>query len=398
MDKPGASGPLSGVRIIDMSSVVLGPYATLILADLGAEVIKIEAPAGDIMRHAGKAPAPAMGAIYMALNRNKRSVVLDLKKPAAQKALQRLLQGADVFFHNVRAGGIKRLGFDYAAVRALNEAIVYVHCVGFGSGGPYAERQAYDDLVQAASGFADLIARRDGGDPAYVPSLIADKTAGLHAVYATLAALFHRQRTGEGQFVEVPMLETFTMFNLVENLYGATFRPPTGTMAYTRSVNPNRRPYPTRDGFIAIVPYSDAQWAQFFEMGGRPGVMEEPRFKTYEQRTEHIGELYAIIREVSATKTTEEWMSLLGEANIPAMRYNTLEEALEEPHLVQSGFFEARESETVGPYLSMRHPVSFAGTPASVQRDPPALGADTEAVLREAGLTNEEIAALRTAS
>jgi len=379
-----------------MSTVVLGPYATLILGDLGADVIKIETGAGDIVRHAGKAPAPGMGPLYMALNRNKRSVKLDLRKPQAKEAMRRLLGGADIFFHNVRLGGISRLGFNYEAVRAVNPSLVYVHCVGYGSDGAYAGRQAYDDLVQAASGFADLLRARDSvegreSEPAYMPSLIADKTAGLHAVYATLAALFHRERTGEGQFVEVPMLETFTMFHLVENLYGRSFVPPTGGMAYTRSVNPNRRPYPTKDGYIAIVPYSDDQWAQFFDLGGRPGVMEEPRFRTYEARTENIGALYALIREVARTRTTEEWLKLLDEAHIPAMRYNRLEDVLEEPHLVSSDFFQTRHHAQAGDYVTMRHPVRFEVSPADIERDPPLLGADTESVLREAGLSEAEI-------
>ncbi len=391
-DKTGAgpTGPLAGVRIVDMSSVVLGPYATMILGDLGADIVKVETGAGDTMRHAGKAPAPAMGPVHMALNRNKRSIKLDLKKPRAREAMTRLLQNADVFIHNVRAGGVKRLGFDYESVAKLNPAIVYVHCVGFGSGGAYAERQAYDDLIQAASGFADLHALRDKSDPAYAPSLIADKTTGLHAVYATLAALFHRARTGEGQFVEVPMLESFTMFNMVENLYGRTFEPPTAKMAYTRSVNPNRRPYPTQDGFIAIVPYSDDQWAEFFAIGGRPGVMDDPKFATYAARTEHIGELYAIIREVARTKTTDEWVRLLGEANIPAMRYNTLDAVLDDEHLKSVGFFQERAHPDVGTYRAMRHPVRFSRTPASIARDPARLGADGPDILAELGFSTDE--------
>lgn len=392
--KAPPQGPLAGLKVIDLSTVVLGPYATLLFGDLGAEVIKIEAPPGDIMRHAGKAPAPLMGPIFMALNRNKRSVRLDLREPLAKEALRRLLAEADVFFHNIRMGGMRRLGFDYEAVRALNPRLVYVHCVGFGSDGPHGDRQAYDDLVQAASGFADLLAIRDGGEPAYAPALVADKATGLYAAAAMLAALVHRLRSGEGQFVEVPMLECFTQFNLVENLYGRTFLPPCGPMAYSRSVNPNRRPYPTQDGFIAIVPYSDDQWAEFFALGGRPGVMAEPRFATYEARTEHIGALYALIREVTATKTTLEWLHLLGKAEIPAMRFNRLEEVLEDPHLAAVGFFETREHPDVGPYVAMRHPVRFSATPAAIGREPPRLGADTEAVLREIGMSEAEIARL----
>ncbi len=384
-------GPLSGVKIVDLSTVVFGPYATMLLADMGAEVIKVETGKGDTMRHAGKAPAPGMGGVFMALNRNKRSVTLDLSKPASKRAFSRLLETADVFFHNVRSGGIKRLGFDYESVKSLNKDIIYVHGVGYGSQGLYGGRQAYDDLVQAASGFADLVVMRDGGDPEYVPSIVADKTAGLHATYATIAALFHRERTGQGQFVEVPMLEAFTMFNLVENLYRKTFLPPTGGMGYTRSINPNRKPYPTKDGFISIVPYNDEQWAQFFEVGGRAGVMDDPRFATYEQRTDNIGDLYAIIREVSGTKTTDEWLELLGSLNIPAMRYNKLDEVLEEPHLKSVGFFTERDHKNAGKYISMAHPVRFEQSPAEVRSDPEMLGESTGQVLKEIGLSDAEI-------
>lgn len=385
-----ASGPLAGVKIVDMSSVVLGPFATLIFGDLGAEVTKIESgqagKGGDLMRYAGKSPTGDLGPIYMALNRNKASVQLDAKTEQGRAALTALLRDADVFFHNVRMAGMERLGFGYEQVKAINPGIVYVHCAGFGEGGPYEKRQAYDDLIQGASGFAALNALRSGGSPEYAPSLVADKTVGLFATYATLAALYHRERTGQGQFVQVPMLEAFTFFNMVENLYGETFIPASYGMAYTRSINPNRKPYPTKDGYIGLVPYSDAQWAEFFEIGGMPGVFEDPRFSTYTARVEHITELYGLIEEVAATKTTAEWLDLLDAANIPAMRYNTMEEVLQDPHLAAVGFFAEREHPVAGRYRSMRHPVHFSETPASVRSDPARLGADTETVLESLGL------------
>ncbi len=382
-----AGGPLQGVKIVDMSSVVLGPFATLILADLGAEVIKVETPGrGDIMRYAGASPTGDLGPIYANLNRNKRSVVLDGKTDAGKAALTALLRDADVFFHNVRMAGMERLGFGYEAVKAIRPDIVYVHCAGFGAGGPYEHRQAYDDLIQGASGFAALNAMRSGGDPEYAPSLVADKTVGLFATYATLAALFHRQRTGEGQFVQVPMLESFTFFNMVENLYGETFLPGNGRMAYTRSINANRKPYRTADGYIGLVPYSDDQWAQFFEMGGRPGVFDDPRFSDYKSRTEHIGELYALIGEVALTKTTDAWLRLLDEANIPAMRYNTMETVLEDPHLKAVEFFREIQHPEAGPMRSMTHPVRFSATPATVRAPAPRHGADTETILASLGL------------
>ncbi len=386
MPDPAAAGPLAGVRIIDMSSVVLGPFATLVFGDLGAEVIKIETGRGDIMRYAGASPTGDLGPIYACLNRNKSSVTLDAKAPDGKAALAALLKSADVFFHNVRLAGMARLGFGYEAVKAINPGIVYVHCAGYGEGGPYSGRQAYDDLIQAASGFAHLSSMRDGSPPAYAPSLVADKTVGLFAAYATLAALYHRERTGEGQFVQVPMLEAFTFFNMVENLYGETFLPGNGKVAYTRSVNASRKPYPTKDGHIALVPYSDEQWKTFFELGGRPGVFDDPRFATYEARTEHVGELYALIEEVSATRTTGEWLVLLAEADIPAMRFNRMIDVLTDPHLAATGFFAERSHPQAGAYRSMRHPVHFSATPAGIRRDPPRLGADTETVLASLGL------------
>tara|TARA_R110002096_G_scaffold102410_3_gene226233 strand:+ start:1389 stop:2561 length:1173 start_codon:yes stop_codon:yes gene_type:complete len=390
MTEPTPSGPLAGIKIVDMSSVVLGPFATLILGDLGADVVKVEAgqtgKAGDMMRYAGASPTGDLGPIYTALNRNKRSVLLDVKTPEGKAALTALLKDADVFFHNVRLAGMDRLGFGYEAVKAINPDIIYVHCAGFGVGGEYEHRQAYDDLIQGASGFAALNAMRSGGAPEYAPSLVADKTVGLFATYATLAALFHRERTGRGQFVQVPMMESFTFFNMVENLYGETFIPGNGRLAYTRSINANRKPYATQDGYIGLVPYSDEQWAQFFEIGGRPEVFQDPRFSTYSARTENINELYAMIEEVAATKTTDEWLTLLDAANIPAMRYNTMEAVLTDPHLTQVGFFQERVHPQAGAYRAMKHPVTFSDSPASIRLDPPCLGADTETVLESLGL------------
>ncbi len=379
-------GPLAGITVVDMSTVVLGPFATLIFGDLGAEVIKIEsargALPGDIMRYAGASPTGDLGPIFTALNRNKASVDLDLTEEENKATLVRHLASADVFFHNVRMAGMERLGLGYEAVKAINPRIIYVHCAGFGAGGAYEKRQAYDDLIQAASGFADLFRLRDGSDPQYAPSLVADKTVGLFAAYATMAALFHRERTGEGQFVQVPMMECFTFFNLVENLYGETFLPGNGRLAYSRSVNKHRKPYPTKDGFISIVPYADSQWETFFRLGGRPDVFSDPRFSTYKARTEHIGELYAIIGDVSSSKTTDEWLEILANEQIPAMRYNTMADVLSDPHLTSVGFFQEHEHPEAGPYRTMRHPVSFSATPASIREHPPRFGADTAAFKR----------------
>jgi crotonobetainyl-CoA:carnitine CoA-transferase CaiB-like acyl-CoA transferase len=385
------TGPLKGLRVVDMSTVVLGPFATLNLADLGAEVIKIENDegkfGGDMMRHAGDNPTGDLGPIFASLNRNKKSITLNGKKAADKAIILELIKHADVFFHNVRLAGMKRLGLDYESVKAIKPDIIYIHCAGFGQGGEYSHRQAYDDLIQCASGFASLFELRgDSGRPLYAPSLIADKTIGLFASNATLAALYHREKTGEGQFVQVPMFEAFTWFNMVENLWGETYVPGNGKMAYTRSVNANRKPYPTKDGFIGLVPYDDRQWRKFFELGGQPGVFDDPRFSDYTQRTKNIHALYAKIEEISATKTTDEWLKLLDENNIPAMRYNRLPEVLSDPHLEQVGFFSVKESAKIGKYRSLRHPVLYSASPASVYADPPTLGQDNDEIFAALGM------------
>ena len=388
------TGPLKGLKVVDMSTVVLGPFATLNLADMGAEVIKVENGdgkfAGDMMRHAGDSPTGDLGPIYTALNRNKKSITLNGKHADQKAVIIELLKHADVFFHNIRMAGMERLDLDYDSVKAINPKIIYIHCAGFGQGGEYAHRQAYDDLIQCASGFASLFEMRgDSGRPLYAPTLVADKTIGLFAVNATLAALYHREKTGEGQFVQVPMFEAFTWFNMVENLWGETFIPGNGRMAYTRSINPNRKPYPTKDGYIGLVPYNDAQWERFFELGGKPGIFEDPRFSTYKERTKNITELYALIEDIASNKTTEEWLELLDKNDIPAMRYNNLEDILTDPHLNQVGFWQERESENTGKYRTIKHPVVYSASPANIYADPPTLGADGDEILAALGMEKD---------
>jgi crotonobetainyl-CoA:carnitine CoA-transferase CaiB-like acyl-CoA transferase len=381
---PLPKGPLDGIRILDLTSYIFGPYATQILGDLGADVIKIEAPEGDRQRPVAKAAKhPEMGAIFMALNRNKRSVALDLKAEADREKLHALVPDAQVFIHNVRADAAQRLGFDYETISKLNPSIIYVHCVGYGSEGPYAGRQAFDDLVQAASGATDLLPRVDGNpEKRLLPSYIADKVSSMHALYAVLAALFHRERTGEGQFVEVPMFESFTSFLLAEHLAGATFEPEVGHMGYTPALTAERKPLQTKDGWIAVQSPSRAASSQFMELGGIPNAYESDRFTKAEGGRAKVGAYYAMMREAALAHTTEEWMALGMQHHIPIMRANTLEDVLADPHLNAVGFFVLREHPSEGKWRAMKPPIKFSKSPTSVRRDPPRIGQDTAEVLK----------------
>lgn len=352
---------LEGIRIVDMTSVVFGPYATQTLADLGADVIKVEAPGGDTMRYVGKpARSRGMGPCHLGLNRGKRSIVLDLKSPDDVVVMKELVAKADVFIHNVRGRAIAALGFDEVAVRALRPDIIYVHCTGFGSGGPYAEWQAYDDIIQAATGTATLAGRVDGDPrPRYLPSLIADKVAGLHGAYAVLAALVHRLRTGEGQNVEVPMFEAFTHFILKEHLFGQTFEPPVGDAGYPRQLDPHRQPFPTADGHICIVPYTDAAVVAAFDVLERPELLEAPPFDTPAGRARAMSEIYAMIGRLTPTRTTGEWLTLFHAARLPAAAVRDLADVIHDPHLTATSFFRSEEHPSEGAMRAMAAPVRF---------------------------------------
>ncbi len=391
-----ATGPLSGVRVLDLTSVVNGAYATQILADQGADVIKLEDPGsgrgagGDIMRWAGHVPEGCprdMGPIFLTINRNKRSIVLDLKQASAKRAIRRLIESCDVFAASVRYEGLKRLGLGYEDVKAIRPDIVYVHAAGYGSDGPYAGEPAYDDLIQSASGLADVLPRTDGNPtPRILPTLVADKVSGLFMAQAVTAALFHRARTGEGQFVEVPMLECVTSFLLVEHLYDHAFDPPMGQWGYPRVVNPHRKPFKTADGHIGLLPYTDKQWDLFFEAAGwGDTIANDPRFADYAARARHTHELYALVETVTGSKTTDEWLALLKPLSIPVVRTNRLDELQDDPHLAAVGLFERYEHPEVGGYQQLRPPVKFAATPSNIRRHPPRLGQHTAEILREVG-------------
>ena len=385
------NGPLSGYRIVDLTTVVLGPYATRILGDMGAEVVKVEPPEGDMLREIGPRKSPGMAPIHLALGSSKRSVVLDLKRPRARAALMRLAAGADAFVHSMRAGAIARLGLTYDEIRAVRPDIVYCGACGFGSGGPYAGRPAYDDLIQGMCGIADLMGRVTGGPPRYAPTIVADKTVGLFVANAVLAALLHRERTGEGQEIEVPMFETMVSYVMVEHLWERTLRPDDGTLGYVRMLAPNRRPFRTRDGYLCMLAYTDRHWKAFFALAGCPELSADPRYANISARTENVVELYATAEELLGERTTADWLADLEEAEIPAGPVNALEDLLTDPHLAGQELFRRVDHPSEADTLQIGPTVRFSRSPAGVRRPAPRLGEHTVQVLREAGLDENAI-------
>lgn len=390
-------GALDGYKILDMTSVVLGPYATQILGDLGADVVKLESPEGDIVRRTGFGPDPQFGSLFMTCNRNKRSIVLDLKHPESKPAMIALLKWADIFVHNVRPQAIHRLGFTYDYVKTLNPQIIYAHAVGYDSDGPYSGVAAYDDTVQAISGAAALMSHVDGNpQPRNIPNLIADKTTGLHLVYAVLAALLHRERSGIGQQIEVPMFESTVSYLMPENLGGAVWDPPGGPMGYPRTFHPYNRPLATKDGFLGFMPYTNQHWKDMLTLAGKAELFEEdPRLQDVTSRRTNMAEFGALLEEITQMYSTEEWCELLVKYDIPFMRVNTLESLLEDEHLSAVNFFESHTHAPTGEtYRTMKHPVKFSETPASVRSHPPALGQDGWGVLVDVGMSKDDIANL----
>lgn len=391
-DTAPATGPLAGIRIVDLTSVVFGPYATQMLGDAGAEIIKVEPPEGDIMRAAAAARSPGMGAVFLNANRNKRSIVLDLKQPAARGALLQIAATADVFIHSLRPQAIRKLGLAYPDLAAVRPDIVYCSAWGFWSKGPYAERPAYDDVIQGMSGTADLVRKRGAETPDFAPMVMADKISGLHAVAGVSMALVHRARTGQGQEVEIPMLESVTSFNLVEHLAGAVFDPPEGPMGYNRVLVPDRKPHRTRDGFMVVLPYTNRQWRAFFETAGRDDMRDDPRLDNAVLRAKQNAEMYQMIAEIMTTRTTAEWEQALGEADVPCVRVNSLEDLEHDPHLIETGFFKTYDHPTEGRLKTTDAPLKFSASPAqAVRRSPPRLGQHTREILAEAGLEEAAI-------
>ena len=381
-----SSGPLQGIRIVDLTTVIMGPYATQILADYGADVIKVEPPEGDIMRGAAPMKGPKMGHLHLQMNRNKRGVVLDVKKEGGRRALLRVCEKADVFVHNVRPAAMRRLRLSYDDVRAANPRIVYASLLGFGSGGPYAGKPAYDDLIQGACGLPALLARA-GGAPAYVPANLADRVVGVNAVHVILAALLCRERTGEAQEVELPMFETLAQFVLDDHMGGRSFDPPLGPPGYSRLLH--RRPFETKDGYVCALVYNDKQWESFFRAIG--SVAAKPHLATYSERARNYEEAYASLAAIFKTRTTREWLDLLEANDIPCVRLNQLDDLIDDPHLDAVGFFQEMDHPTEGRLRLTGIPSRWGRSRPSVARLPPRLGEHSVEVLREAGFTPAEI-------
>ena len=394
VDAKAAGGPLQGIRILDLTAVVMGPYATQILGDLGADVVKVEPPAGDNLRAVGPMRHTGMGAMALHLNRNKRSVVLDLKQPAGRDACLRLAAGCDALIYNTRPQAMARLGLDHAAVAAANPKIVYIGCIGYGEDGPYAGKPAYDDLIQGATGIASLFAQQSGAAPRYAPVTLADRAVGLQAAIALLAAVLHAQRSGRGQAVEVPMFEALSQLVMGDHLGGHSFEPPIGPTGYARLLAPHRKPYATADGHLSVLIYNDKQWQAFFDVIGQPALRDSPVFGSHTARAAHIGEVYAFVAELMATRTSDQWLAALEAADIPVARLHTTQSLLDDPHLRAVGFFREVDHPSEGRLRTPAPVGRYGQTPAALRRAAPRIGEHSVELLREAGYDASQIAAL----
>jgi len=393
-DETTGGGPLAGVRVLDLTQVVLGPMGTQILGDAGADVIKVEPPGGDMTRYVGPRRSDDMAAYFMNLNRNKRSIVLDLKQPAAHAALMRLVSQADVFVHNMRLSAAARLKLDYDSLARVNPRIIHACATGFRPGSSKEEDPAYDDIIQGMGGIAHLNgigAQADG--PRYVPSVMADKLTG-HVLASSIAmALFARERTGAGQAVHVPMMDTVVSFLMPEHLWGHTINEPSLGIGYPRMLTPDRRPFATKDGFLSVMVATHAQWSRLYALFGKPELAHDERFTTGTARAKNIEAAYAIVTEGMKTRTTAEWLVLLREADLPHGPANSLEDLTKDAYLKEVDFFHQMQHPTEGAVTTLGIPVSYYGTPASIRRLAPRLGEHTAEVLAEIGLSADEIAA-----
>ena len=385
------TGPLAGIRVLDMTSVLMGPYATSIMGDMGADVIKLESPEGDLIRQVGPSRSGAMGGMFMHANRSKRSIAIDLKKPAGRDVALKLAQTADVLVYNLRPQAMERLGLGYEDVAKARADIIYVGTFGFGQDGPYAAKPAYDDLIQGLCAVPALFAEAADGTPRYAPINIADRVVGLHALAAILAALRHRDRTGQGQRIDVPMFETMASFVLGDHFGGLSYEPPLDDGGYPRLLAPERRPFRTSDGFLCVVIYTDRHWQRFIEIAGRADWRGDPRFVSHASRTRHMAEIMKSVAEIFAGRTTAAWENTLAAADIPHARMHTLASLLEDPHLSEAGFFPVSEHPTEGMVRTMRVPSRWSASQPEPTRSAPELGEHSRELLRELHLPDGEI-------
>ena len=381
-----AGGPLAGVRILDLTSIILGPYATQMMADLGADVIKVESPAGDTMRQVGPMRNPGMGAIYLHLNRNKRSVVLDLKSEAGREACLLLAKEVDVLLYNVRPQSMERLGLSYEAVRKINPKIVYVGAYGFGNDGPYAGKPAYDDLIQGMTGVADLYQRNSGHEPRYAPLTLADRTIGLQAAIACLAGVINSRATGEGQSIEVPMFEGMAQMVLGDHLGARTFEAD-GRMGYQRLLAEHRKPYRTQDGYLSVLIYNDKHWQRFLAAIERDDLLQDSIFSSHSRRAEHIDDVYRFVDDVLRTRGTAAWIDLFNANDIPCAPLYTVEDLPDDPHLRATGHLVATDHPSEGRIHTTAPLGRYSKTPLSLYRHAPRLGEHTEQVLADLPMT-----------
>lgn len=384
---------LTGVRIVDLTTTFMGPYCTMQLARLGADVVKVEDPKGDVVRGILDHDGTGLGPIFLSANHGKRSLAVDLKNERGCDLLFELVAAADVFVSNMRPRALERLGISTEAILDRNPRCIVANLVGFGAGGRYDGTAAYDDVIQAVSGMASVQGGPEG-PPTYVKSAIADKTVGLVAANSILAALFSRERTGRGCAITVPMFETMAAFNLLDHQGARTYDPPRGDTGYPRLMSPFRRPYATSDGYLGVVVYTDRMWLSFFDLIGRAELTDDPRYRTITGRTQHIDELYALVDHELRKHPSAYWEKALAGADIPVIPVRSLDDLLDDPHLTDVDFFESVDHPVAGPLRLAPYPASFsAGTGAGV-RPAPTLGQHSRQVAAELSLPPETIQSL----
>jgi crotonobetainyl-CoA:carnitine CoA-transferase CaiB-like acyl-CoA transferase len=385
------AGPLQGVRVLDLTTVVMGPFATQILGDFGAEVIKVEPLEGDVMRYAWPFRHAGMGSIYLNTNRNKRSVALDLKNPAALEACLAIAKTVDVLVYNIRPQAMARLHLSYDDIRSINEKIIYVGCFGFSQRGPYAAKAAYDDMIQGAAGIPWLLKKQGAAEPRYAPMIVADRSVGQQVASAVSAALYFREKTGKGQRIDVPMFEHLLQMILGDHLGGYTFEPQHGDPGYHRILAPDRRPYETKDGYLCALIYNDKQWKGFFDIIGKPEMLQKPEFATQEARSRNYGAAYAMVAEEMKKRPTAEWLAALERADIPVQRMNSLDDIVADPHLAAIGYLRTVEHPSEGRIKALAVPSEWSESSPEYRRHAPRLGEHTREVLREAGFSDADV-------